>query len=167
MAISSPEAQLELTLLNAKAQDYDRHDAFTAFANVGLPMEIIFRLEELWEATKVLGGKIIRIGKIIVLEIVKFIQENPNLATGIAIGAAVGALVSLVPFLGPLLAPLSAAVGALLGGLAGSRLDRTQKPEHGFVGVAQDVIILARKFFELLASIFMALKEKLKDEEKA
>lgn len=164
MTMSSSEAQLELTLLNAKTNGFDEHDAFTSFVNAGLPMEIILRLKELWGATKVLGGKVIRIGKIIVIEIIKFINENPNLATGVAVGAAVGSLISLVPYLGPLLAPLSTAIGALLGGLAGARLDRTNKNAQGIVGVAQDVIVVARKFFELLASIFMALKEKLNDE---
>lgn len=160
MEISSAEAQLEIALLDSKAQDFDQLDVFTFFTNSGLPLEIIFRLEELWEATKVLGGKIIHIGKIILLEIARFIEQNPNLAIGVALGAAVGALVNLVPFLGPLLAPLSTAAGALLGGVVGSRLDRGQKPGHWAMEIAQDVIIVARKFFELLAAIFIALQEK-------
>ncbi len=160
MTISSSEAQLELALLNSKAQDLDKLDIFTCFTNAGLPTEIIFRLEELWEASKVIGGKIIQIGKIILLEIARFIEENPNLAIGVAIGATVGALVGLVPFLGPLLAPLSIAIGALFGGVAGSKIDRNQKPGHWSTEIAQDAIVLARKFFELLAAIFKALKDK-------
>lgn len=167
MTISPSEAQLELVLLNSKAQDLDRLDVFTCFTNAGLPSEIIFRLEELWEATKVIGGKIIQIGKIILLEIVRFIEENLNLAIGVAIGATVGALVGLVPFLGPLLAPLSIAIGALLGGVAGSRIDCSQKPGHWAMEITQDVIVLARKFFELLAAIFKALHDKYESGKKA
>lgn len=167
MIITSPEALLELMLLNSKAQNLDRIDVFTYFTNAGLPLEIIFRLEELWEATKVIGSKIIHIGKIILLEIAHFFEENPNLAIGVALGAVVGALVSIIPFIGPLLAPLSIAIGALLGGIAGSRLDRNQKPEQGAMGIAQDIIVLARKFFEFLAAIFKALHDKYEDGERA
>jgi hypothetical protein len=48
--------------------------------------------------------------------------------------------------------------------LAGARLDRAQAPEQGWVGVVQEVIIVSRKLFALLASIFIALKDKRKDQ---
>ena len=161
MTISSAEAKLELALLDLKAQDLDRLDVFTRFTNAGLPPEILLRLEELWEITKVVGKKIIHTGRIIILEIMRFIEKNPNLAIGVALGAAVGALVGLVPYLGPALSPLSIAIGAAFGGVAGSRLDRGQKSGKGVVGISQEVIILAKKFFELFAAIFMALKNDL------
>lgn len=167
MVASSAEAQLELALFNSKAQDYDRTDVFTFFTNAGLPAEIIFRLGELWTTTRVIGGKLIQIGKIIMLEIMYFAKNNKHVAIGIAIGAAIGALVNLVPFLGPLLAPLSIAIGALLGGVAGFRLDRGKKAGHWTVELTQDIIALAVKFFELLASIFKALEEKFEDLGKA
>jgi len=73
-------------------------------------------------------------------------------------------LIGLVPFLGAILAPLLSALAALIGGLAGARLDRAQTPGQGWVGVVQEVIIVSRKLFELLASIFIALKDKKKDQ---
>ena len=161
MALSSSEAKLELVLLDSKTQDIDRLDVITCFTNAGLPPEIILRLEELWEATKVIGEKIIHSGRIIILEIMRFIEENPNLVIGAALGAAVGALVSAVPYLGPSLAPLSAAIGGAFGGIVGSRVDRGHKPKDGIVGISQELIILARKFFELLAAIFIAVKDDL------
>lgn len=163
MMISPAEANLELAVLDAKAQELDRLDVFTRFTNAGLPPEIVLRLEELWEKTKVVGEKIVHIGKIIILEIIRFIEENPNLAIGVALGASVGALVSLVPYLGPALSPLSIAIGVAFGGVAGSRLDRGQKAGKGVVGISQEVIILAKKFFELFAAIFMALKDDLEN----
>ncbi len=159
MSISHAEAKMELALITSKTQGFDRTDAFSWFMNAGLPSEVIFRLEELWEATRVIGRKIVRIGKIIIFEIIRFIKENPNLAVGVAVGAAVGALINLIPFLGPLLAPILAAISVVIGGFAGARLDRDQKLEKGALGIVQEVIILARKFFELFAAIFMALKE--------
>lgn len=161
MAISTAEARLELALLDSKAQDLDRLDVFTQFTNAGLPPEIMLRMEELWEKTKIIGNKIIHVGRIIILEIMRFIEENPNLAIGVALGAAVGAIVSLIPYLGPVLAPLSTVIGAAIGGFAGARLDRGQKPGKGVVGISQEVILLAKKFFELFAAIFMALKDDL------
>ena len=162
--LTHAEARIELALLDGKTLSMDRTDAFVRFTNAGIPPEIIFRLEELWEATRIIGKKVIHIGRIVVLEIVRFIEENPNLAIGVALGAAVGSLTSLVPFVGYLLAPISVAVGAFIGGMAGARLDRGQKPGDGVIGLTQEVIILANKFFSLLASIFNVLKQELSAE---
>jgi len=103
-------------------------------------------------------------GKVIMMEILGFLKNNPNLATGVAIGAALGALVGFIPFLGPMLAPLLAAAGSLLGGLAGARLDRSENPGQGYAGIIQEVIIVVRKFIELVASIARALKDKRKNQ---
>ena len=159
MTISPPEAQLELALLDSKSMNFDRVDVFTKLINLGIPQEIVFRLEELWEETKTFGKKVIHVGRIVVLEIIQFIEDNHNLAIGVAIGAAVGALVGLIPYLGPLLAPLTTAIGAIFFGLAGSRLDRGHKNGQGTIGIAQDIIVLAEKFFKFLAAIFNALQE--------
>lgn len=159
--LSPAQARIELALLDGKTNSIDRTDVFVHFTNAGIPAEIIFRLEELWEATKVIGKKIVHIGRIVILEIVRFIEENPKFAIGVALGAAVGSLASLVPFVGYLLAPISVAVSAFVGGIAGARLERGQKPGGGILGFAQEVIILADKFFSLLASIFNALKQEL------
>ena len=159
MSISANEAKLELNLFNSNVLSLDRVDVFTRFTNAGVPQEIIFRLEEFWEQTKVVGEKIIHIGKIILLEILKFIEKNPNLAIGVALGAAIGALVSFVPFLGPTLAPLTMTIGAVYGGAVGTRLDRNKKPANLIEDISQEAIILAKKFFELLASIFKALQD--------
>ena len=153
------EALIELALLDGKSLSVDRTDIFVRFMNAGIPPEIIFRLEELWEATKIIGKKVAHIGRIVVLEILRFIEQNTNLAIGVALGAAVASLIGLVPFIGYLLAPISVAVGAFIGGMAGARLDRGEKPGNGAMGLAQEIIILANKFFSLLASIFNALKQ--------
>jgi hypothetical protein len=162
--LTPAKARIELALLDGKALSMDRTDIFVRFTNVGIPPEIVFRLEELWDASKIIGKKVVHIGRIVILEIVRFIEENPNLAIGVALGAAVGSLTSLVPYIGYLLAPISVAVGAFIGGMAGARLDRGQEPGSEVIGLAQDVIIFANKFFSLLASIFIALKQELSAE---
>lgn len=159
MTISVNEAKLELTLLNSNVLDLDRIDVFARFTNAEMPSEIVFRLGELWEQTKVVGGKIIHIGKIVINEILKFIENNPNLVLGVALGAAIGAIVSLIPYLGPIIAPLTMLVGATLGGVVGSRLDRDKKAVHWIEDISQELILLAKKFFEFFAAIFIALKD--------
>lgn len=136
----------------------DRIDAITQLTNSGLPQEIITRIDQLWEKTKIIGGQVIHIGKIIFVEILNFIKENPHLAVGVAIGAAVGALLSMIPFLGPILAPLAVAISILVGGISGYRLDQGQNSTDGVVGVTQELILIAKKFFELFADIFNALR---------
>lgn len=158
MSISESEAKLKLSILNSNAIELDRIDTVAQLTNMGLPQEVITRIEELWEKTKIVGGQVIHIGKVILAEIMKFIKENQNLAVGMAIGAAIGALTNLIPFIGPLLAPLVAAVSIFVGGIIGHGLDESRDPRDGFVGISQELIIFAKKFFELFADIINALQ---------
>lgn len=151
------EANLELLVLESEAKRFSSVDFDAQFLNAGLPSEVVFRLKELWGRTSEIGGRVVDIGKLVLTEIYKFIRENPNLAIGTAIGVAVGALVNLVPFLGPILAPLATVLGLAIGALAGSRLDGNDVSGNGNVGLAQEAIIIARKFFELFARIFNVL----------
>ncbi|MDP2203988.1 MAG: hypothetical protein Q8K07_18370 [Methylicorpusculum sp.] len=164
MNVSNAEAKMELALIDSKANEIDRADFFSRLTNADLPPEVLFRLEELWGATKVIGEKVVHTGKIIIFEIIRFIEENPHLAIGVALGVAIGALVNLIPFLGSLLAPIATAIGVVVGGFAGARLDRDLKVENGAIGIAQELIILAKKFFEFFAAIFIALKADFTDE---
>ena len=50
------------------------------------------------------------------------------------------------------------AIGLVVGGIAGARIDRGQQIGNGAIGIAQEIIILAEKFFKLLAAIFLSLK---------
>lgn len=158
MSMSEPEAKLKMAFLNSNAMEIDRIDAIAQLTNSGLPQEVITRIDELWEKTKIIGGQVIHIGKIILVEIMKFIKENPHLAVGVAIGAAVGALISMIPFFGPILAPFLAAISIVVGGIAGYRLDQGQKQIEGVVGVTQELILIAKKFFELFSDIFNVLR---------
>ena len=161
MSISDAEAKLKLSILNSNALDLDRVDTVVKLTNMGLPQEVITRIEDLWDKTKIVGGQVIHIGKVILAEIMEFIKENPHLAVGVALGAALGALISLIPFIGPLLAPLVTAVSVVVGGIAGLRLDRGEEPSDDFIGVTQELILIAKKFFELFANIFNALQGEL------
>ncbi|NMT62188.1 DUF2273 domain-containing protein [Marinobacter orientalis] len=158
MSLSEPEAKLRVLILNSNATELDRVDLTTRLTNFGLPQEIITRINELWGKTIVVAKQVIHIGKIIISEIIKFIKENSHLAVGVAIGAAVGALISMIPFFGPILAPLATAISILVGGIAGYRIDQGKKPTDGVIGVSQEIILIAKKFFELFANIFNSLR---------
>ncbi len=158
MSLSESEAKLKMAVLNSNAMEIDRIDAIAQLTNSGLPQEAITRIDQLWEKTKIIGGQIIHIGKIILVEILKFIKENPHLAVGVAIGAAVGALTSMIPFIGPILAPLMTVISVVVGGIAGYRLDQDKQPTDDVIGVSQELILVAKKFFELFANIFNALR---------
>lgn len=140
MSISEAEAKLKLSILNSNAIELDRVDTVTKLTNMGLSQEVITRIEDLWEKTKIIGGQVIHIGKVILAEIMKFIKENP------------------------LLAPLVTAVSVVVGGVAGLRLDRGEGPRDDFIGVTQEVILIAKKFFELFANIFNALQGEFSQE---
>lgn len=156
MEMTVPEARLELILLESRVEDFGGADLDATFLSAGLPPEVTLRLRELWEATCTVGGKLYRIGKIVLMELVRFARENSHLAIGVALGAGAGVLVSLIPILGPILAPLVAVLGIGVGAVAGARMDRRNYSENGAIGIAQETIHIARKFFELFAAIFKA-----------
>lgn len=162
MVISAAEANVELSVLDSRAQEYDRIDAFARFTNAGLPQEIVQRLRGLWDAREEIAGRAVHIGKIIFMEINRFVDENPNLAMGIAVGAACGALTAMIPFIGPLLAPFILVAGVLMGAIKGYEMDAGKKANDEISKIAQDLIAIARKFFQLLADILKALRASTK-----
>ena len=104
----------------------------------GVPPEVVTRLEELWKATKLIAGEVINVGRIIVIKILEFANENQKLAIGVALGAAVGALTALIPFIGPIIAPFATVIVAVYGGTIAS---------------GDGIFTIANKFFKLLADI--------------
>jgi hypothetical protein len=142
-------ALLELSVMNATYDRQDFTDTVVDAIKRGIPTELVTRLEELWEKTKVVAGEVINVGKIIVAKIMEFLKNNPGMALGIALGAVLGAMVSLIPFLGPLIAPLAAAVAAIYGSLVGTSID----DGDGSASLMASAISLANKFLKLFADI--------------
>jgi hypothetical protein len=124
---------------------------------LGVPVEIMTRLEAVWSATKRVAGEVIAIGKIIVSQILAFLKANSGISLGIALGAAVGVLMATIPIIGPLLAPLSAKISMLWGAGVGATFDAGLPSSDPLVAAMQ----LAHKFFELIRSIFVAVSEYL------
>ncbi len=159
--ITPPQAKLELALWQADADSTSSNDVYIRLTEMGLLSEIAIRLKGLLEIVKPIGDKMVSIGKIIVLKLIEFIEQNPHLATGIALGAAVSSLIASVPFLGPILAPIALPLGITVGAIAGHRVDKAQvgkiNGDLGPITIAQDVIEIARAFFQLVIDTLTAI----------
>lgn len=52
----------------------------------------------------------------------------------------------------------------VVGGVIGQSLDESRDPRDGFIGISQELIIFAKKFFELFTDIFNALQGEFSQE---
>jgi hypothetical protein len=147
------DALLELSMLNAESTEYDFTDVKVKCIKNGIPIEIITRMENLWQTTKLIAGEIVAIGKIIVMKIYDFVVANTHLAMGMALGVSLGAIIAIIPIFGPLLSPLVASVSVIYGGIQGSKMD------HNTQNSMEALILAAKGVFQLLADIVMALKQ--------
>ena len=157
-ALSLPQANLKMALWQVDADAMSSSDLYVWLNDTGLPHEVSIRLHELATYTKKAGNKVLLIGKILLIKIIEFVKAHPNLAIGAAVGVVVGILANSIPFVGPLLAPLATVLGIPIGAIAGHRLDqRAQGKEvsdDGIIGIAQDMIEIAKAFFQLLIDVF-------------
>lgn len=151
------EATFEILLLQAETASFDKVDAMAYFSNKDLPLEIITRLEYLWDKTVEFGEQVVNVGKIIIMKLIKFISENPSMVIGVAIGVGLGVLVNMIPFIGPLIAPIVTAIAAVYGALRGHRLDKVMRGEYIGDSIMEDAITIAKTFWKLIAEIFNAI----------
>lgn len=153
--LTREQGAFELTLLNAEHVRDQFDDILLEGLALGIPAEIMTRLESLWTVTKVIADEVIAVGRILVTQIFAFIRVHPGISIGVVLGAAVGALTSGVPFIGPLIAPVAASVSMLAGAAIGATFDAGAPSSDPLIAMTQ----LAKKFFELLVSIFLAVRE--------
>lgn len=152
-AVTPEQGMFELTLINAEATTSNFDDVVVESLSRGIPAEIVTRLKEIWEKTKLVAGEVVAIGKIIVVQIIDFLKANPKLTIGIALGAAVSVLIAGIPLIGALLQPLSTWIATLYGAGVGAAI---AKGDYSGSPLAA-AIELAAKFFELLKNILNAV----------
>ncbi len=166
------KGQFELLGLQAKAAKLEELDFITMFTNLGLPQEVITRLQGLFNEVKEIGGQTINIGKIIIMKLIEFVNENPNMAIGLAVGMGlsilVGMLTSTIPIIGVwlngIVVPLVALITIPIGVLRGHRLDKAlDNKEYVGDSLYEDMITVIKKFWELLVDIFSAVKDTLNE----
>ncbi|MEG4089689.1 hypothetical protein [Microcoleus sp. Pol12B4] len=153
-ALSLPQANLKMALWQVDADAMSSSDLYVWLNDIGLPHEVSIRLHELATYTKKAANKVLLIGKILLLKIIEFVKAHPHLAIGVAVGVAVRILASSIPFVGPLLEPLATALGIPIGAMAGHRLDRGKEVSDGIIGIVQEIIEIAKEFFQLLIDVF-------------
>ena len=153
--LPSEVALFELSMLNAERIQSEFDDVVVEGVKRGIPIEIITRLKDIWEATQNIAGEIIAIGKIIVMAIIDFFKANPSLTAGMALGAAVSSLVLMIPVIGPLLLPLTTLVASVYGGGVGAAM---QEGDYSASPITA-AIALANKFFEMLIKILRSISE--------
>lgn len=148
------EAKLELAVIECDIVEDSKLELVTRLTNEGFPQEVVTRISQLWDQTKKIGEEIYHVGKIIISKILAFLKANPNLTAGMGVGLAIGIL---IPFVGPILMPLAVAVGAVIG----VRLDNYEQGSPmavDAIGVSHEVVMLSRKFFDLIVEIFEAVQ---------
>ena len=153
--LPSEVALFELSMLNAERIQSEFDDVVVEGVKRGIPIEILTRLKDIWEATQNIAGEIIAIGKIIVMAIIDFFKANPSLTAGMALGAAVSSLVLMIPVIGPLLLPLTTLVASVYGGGVGAAM---QEGDYSASPITA-AIALANKFFEMLIKILRSISE--------
>jgi len=128
---SQGQANLQLLLWNKSAETTSDDDIYIRIQRLGLPQEVVSLLHALITKIKEVSGKVIQIGKIILIRILDFVEENLFLVAGAGIGALIGsAIFSLmvsVPFIGPFLAPLAKVIGittTVTGAIIGHEIDK-------------------------------------------
>ncbi len=149
--LSKAQANLQIVLLDKQAKLTSSEDLYIKMQKLGLPNELSSRLHSMLQTIKEVAGKAIQLGKIIVLNILEFIQSNPSLlkqlGTKVLLSAAVISLLNAVPYIGPLLAPLAKFMGSSIatsGSNAGSELDQVSSEE------SMDLLGIAQNFFKIL-----------------
>lgn len=148
------QATFEVLLLQAEASQLDKVETMAFLSNNGIPLEVITRMNLLWEEVLEIGGQIINIGKIIMMKLIQFIKENPNMVIGLAIGVALGMLANAVPFIGQFIAPILSAVLGTIGVLHGHRLDKAVKGEYLGDSLMEDAITVTKKFWSFFYEVF-------------
>ncbi len=156
--LTKGDATIELSVLNSATHDLEWVDIVTMLNNRGAKLELVTRMQDLWEKTKIIAGEVVNIGRVILLQIWEFVKTNPNMILGAVIGAAIGALTLLIPFVGQFLAPIAIAIGSTLGALAGHRIDKVLCGEQVSNSIFEDLITAAKRFFQFIIDIFGALR---------
>ncbi|SFV56937.1 hypothetical protein MNB_SV-9-468 [hydrothermal vent metagenome] len=166
------KGQFELLGLQAKAVKLEELEFVTTFTNLGLPKEVITRLQGLFNEVKEIAGQTINIGKIIIMKLIEFVKENPNMAIGLAIGLGLsilsGMLISSIPIIGQglnaIITPIVALIVIPVGVLRGHRLDKALNNKE-YVGnsLFEDMITIIKKFWALLVDIFSSVKDLLNE----
>ncbi len=106
--LSDPEAHQELILMDSRVAVIIDENFFDRFRRRDLShYDILEQFARLFNETRLCGGKIIHLGKIVSNEMLEFLESDPDVPSGLMLSTGLNTLAEMAPFLGPLLAPIS------------------------------------------------------------
>lgn len=151
---SKAQANLQITLWNKQAEATSDDDLYIRIQKLGLPEEIVSRLHDLITKVQDTAGKVIRIGKMVLIKILDFVEEHFFLVAGVGIGAILSAaifgLMTSIPLIGTMLVPIAKIVGISInvaGAVSGHQLDQV------LPDVGKNLREIADAFFSFFAQI--------------
>lgn len=181
--LSASQARLKLTILSKQAEAKNSYEVYSEMKGLGLPDDIIAILRKILAVTSKVAGKVIAIGKIIVIHLLDYVAKHPLQAAGITVGLGVTFTLGVglhglfamvpglagVPILGGLLSKLALliasicktvfvpimAIAPVVGGVAGEILDQK------FPAINEGLQQAAKDFFEFLGKLINAIKDEL------
>jgi uncharacterized membrane protein len=83
-----PQARLKLAVLSKQAEARNSYEFHSEMKELGLPDEVIEILERILRVTSKVAGKVICIGKIIVIKLLEYVVKHPFQVAGLAAGLA-------------------------------------------------------------------------------
>jgi hypothetical protein len=152
--VDKNKATYEVLLLQSEASGLEKIEAMAFLSNQGVPLEVLTRMDSLWEQTAMVVNQVLHIGKIIIMKLIQFIRENPNMLIGLAVGIGLGILSASVPFIGIFIAPVITVVFSVMGILRGHRLDKVMSGECVGDSLIEDAITIIKKFWCFFYEIF-------------
>ncbi|WP_041286010.1 zinc ribbon domain-containing protein [Desulfomonile tiedjei] len=109
--MSTPEAHLELTLMSSRVAGLFEEAFFDRFRRRHLTdSDVLTAIGALISETRVCGGSSVAFGKVIVNEILEFLERDPEFPSGLQLECSLKSLSRMVPSLAPKLAPISIVV---------------------------------------------------------
>lgn len=109
--MSTPEAHLELTLMSSRVAGLFEEAFFDRFRRRHLTdSDVLTALGAFIRETRVCGGTSVAFGKVIVSEILEFLERDPEFPSGLQLECSLKSLSRMVPSLAPKLAPISIVV---------------------------------------------------------
>ena len=88
------KGHLELMLLNSRAVESSQEEYLSRLKKQSVPIAVETEFKRLWEETRVCGGQLIHVGKVILNEIAGYVESHPYEHAGASIAAVVTAMLA-------------------------------------------------------------------------
>lgn len=154
------KASFELLRLQSQVDvsGLDKVETMAFFLNKGTPLEVVTRMDSLWDQTVLVGRAAFKIGKVIIGILIRFVKENPKMSIGLAVGVGFGMVASAIPVLGHVIAPIAKIILGTYYAIKGHNLDKVMKGESsGNDSIIDGAITLIKRFWDGFCEIFRAL----------